>query len=121
MRPPSRARTAIHHQITSQIDFFAPRLIPAPAEPTCIASGETFDMQKSTIVAMALVLATSSCATPKFQADVATQLRAAADEMQLQRQDMALMQEQIDSLKVVLVRQDSTIRKLANLAGIPGG
>jgi len=77
-------------------------------------------MRKSMIVAAALILATNSCATPRFQADVATQLRQAADEMQLQRQDMALMQEQIDSLKAVLAKQDSTIRKLANLAGIPG-
>jgi hypothetical protein len=78
-------------------------------------------MRIPTTVAAALILATAGCATPKFQADVATQLRAAADEMQLQRQDMALMQEQIDSLKVVLARQDSTIRKLANLAGIGMG
>jgi uncharacterized protein HemX len=78
-------------------------------------------MRIPTTVAAALILATAGFATPKFQADVATQLRAAADEMQLQRQDMALMQEQIDSLKVVLARQDSTIRKLANLAGIGMG
>jgi hypothetical protein len=77
-------------------------------------------MRKPLLGAAAAILATASCATPKFQADVATQLRAAADEMQLQRQDMSIMQEQIDSLKVVLTKQDSTIRKLANLAGIPG-
>ena len=75
-------------------------------------------MRKSLLGAAAVILATASCATPKFQADVATQLRAAADEMQLQRQDMMTLQEQIDSLKVVAAKQDSTIRKLANLAGI---
>lgn len=77
-------------------------------------------MRNRTLVAAAVILATASCATPKFQADVATQLRAAADEMQLQRQDMALMQEQIDSLKVVAAKQDSLLKKLANLAGVPG-
>jgi hypothetical protein len=77
-------------------------------------------MRKSLLGTAAVILATASCATPKFQADVATQLRAAADEMQLQRQDMAVMQEQIDSLKVVVAKQDSTLKKLANLAGIPG-
>ena len=50
---------------------------------------------------------------------MATQLRAAADEMQLQRQDMALMQEQIDSLKTAMAKQDTIITRLANLAGIP--
>jgi hypothetical protein len=77
-------------------------------------------MRKRLLGALVVILATPSCATPKFQADVATQLRAAADEMQLQRQDMSLMQEQIDSLKFVLARQDTLIRKLANLAGVPG-
>jgi cell division protein FtsX len=77
-------------------------------------------MRKPLLGAAAAILATASCATPKFQADVATQLRAAADEMQLQRQDMALMQEQIDSLKVSMAKQDTLIKKLANLAGIPG-
>ena len=78
-------------------------------------------MRKPLLGAAALILATASCATPKFQADVATQLRAAADEMQIQRQDMATLQEQIDSLKVVAAKQDSLLKKLANLAGIPGG
>jgi hypothetical protein len=77
-------------------------------------------MRKPLLGAAAVILATSSCATPKFQADVATQLHAAADEMQQQRQDMSLMQEQIDSLKTVAARQDTLIKKLANLAGIPG-
>ena len=32
--------------------------------------------------------------------------------------DQALMQEQIDSLKFILIRQDSVLRTLANLAGV---
>jgi hypothetical protein len=76
-------------------------------------------MRKSLLAAAAVILATASCATPKFQADVATQLRAAADEMQGQRLDMMVMQEQIDSLRVVVAKQDSIITRLANLAGIP--
>jgi hypothetical protein len=76
-------------------------------------------MRKPLLGALAVILATASCATPKFQADVATQLRAAADEMQLQRQDMAMLQEQIDSLKTVMAKQDTIINRLANMAGIP--
>ena len=86
----------------------------------CVAITISFPvMRKSLLGAAAVILATVSCATPKFQADVATQLRAAADEMQGQRQDMMVMQEQIDSLKVVMAKQDSIITRLANLAGIP--
>jgi len=77
-------------------------------------------MQKRIVGAAALILATTSCATPKFQTALATEIRAAADELQAQRQDMALMQEQIDSLKQAVAKQDSVIRKLSNLAGIPG-
>jgi peptidoglycan hydrolase CwlO-like protein len=77
-------------------------------------------MRKRILGAAALILATTSCATPKFQAAMATEIRAAADELQAQRQDMSLMQEQIDSLKQAVARQDSVIKKLSNLAGIPG-
>lgn len=76
-------------------------------------------MRKRLLVAAALILATASCATPKFQAALAAEMRAAADEIQAQRQDMMLMQEQIDSLKLSVAKQDSVIRKLANLAGVP--
>lgn len=78
-------------------------------------------MRKRLLVAAAMILATASCATPKFQAALATEMRAAADEIQAQRQDMMLLQEQIDSLKFAMARQDSMIKKLANLAGIPAG
>ena len=78
-------------------------------------------MTKRMLVAGAVILATTSCATPKFQADVATQLNAIADEMQAQRQDVGLLQEQIDSLKIVTAKQDTLIKKLANLAGVPAG
>jgi hypothetical protein len=78
-------------------------------------------MRNRLIVAAALILATSACATPKFQADVATQLNQVGDELQAQRQETMLLQEQIDSLKVVVAKQDTVIRKLANLAGMPLG
>lgn len=35
------------------------------------------------------------------------------------RQENALLQEQIDSLGKVVARQDSAVRQIANLAGIP--
>jgi hypothetical protein len=77
-------------------------------------------MRNPLLGAAALILATASCATPKFQADVATQLRAAADEMQIQRQDMATMQEQIDSLKVVAAKQDTLLKNSRISRGFRG-
>ena len=35
------------------------------------------------------------------------------------RQDNAALQEQVDSLKLIVARQDTVIRQLANLAGVP--
>lgn len=76
-------------------------------------------MPRRLLGAAALILATASCATPKFQAALATEIRAAADEIQAQRQEMMLMQEQIDSLKLAMAKQDTVIRRLANLQGMP--
>jgi peptidoglycan hydrolase CwlO-like protein len=77
-------------------------------------------MPKRFLCAAALILAAASCANPKVQADIMAEVNRAADEINAQRQDMAILQEQIDSLKTVMTRQDSVIKKLANLAGIPG-
>ena len=35
------------------------------------------------------------------------------------RQDNAALQQQVDSLRVVVAKQDTVIRQLANLAGMP--
>ena len=35
------------------------------------------------------------------------------------RQDTAALQQQVDSLRLVVARQDTVIRQLANLAGVP--
>ena len=77
-------------------------------------------MPKRILCAVALILAAGSCVNPRVQADIMAEVNRAADEINAQRQDMAIMQEQIDSLKNAMARQDSVIRKLANLAGIPG-
>ena len=50
-----------------------------------------------------------------------SEIQRAADEINAQRQDMAILQEQIDSLRTAVAKQDTIVRKLMNLAGIPGG
>ena len=77
-------------------------------------------MPKRILCAVALLLAVGSCVNPKIQADIMAEVNRAADEINAQRQEMAIMQEQIDSLKFAVIKQDSLIKKLANLAGIPG-
>lgn len=65
------------------------------------------------------MLSAASCANPKVQADLMAEINAAADEINAQRQEMAMIQEQVDSLKFAMARQDTVIRKLMNLAGLP--
>lgn len=78
-------------------------------------------MRKRILCCFAIVLAAASCANPKVQADIMSEVQQAAAELNAQRQDMALLQEQVDSLKFAMAKQDTVIRKLMNLAGIPGG
>jgi len=35
------------------------------------------------------------------------------------RQENAVLQQQVDSLRLVVAKQDSVVRQLANLAGVP--
>lgn len=77
-------------------------------------------MLKRIVCGLAIVAATTTCANPKVQADIMSEVNRAADEINAQRQEMAIMQEQIDSLKFVMAKQDTLIKKLMNLAGIQG-
>ena len=72
-------------------------------------------------VACALMLALACVACPASRADVAMseQIIRLGDGLNDLRQDTAALQQQVDSLRLVVARQDSVIRQLANLAGVP--
>ena len=76
-------------------------------------------MRKRILCCLAIVLSASSCMNPKVQADIMGEVQRAADEINAQRQDLPLLQEQIDSLKSVMPKQDTVIKRLMNLAGLP--
>ena len=61
----------------------------------------------------------ASCETPRQQAAVTQALNDAATAVNSIQQDVAQLQDQVDSLRTVVARQDTTIRKLANLAHLP--
>ena len=69
--------------------------------------------------AIALVLVCSGC--PATRADIAMseQIILLGDGLNDLRQENAVLQQQFDSLSIVVARQDTVIRQLANLAGIP--
>lgn len=71
------------------------------------------------VVSATAVAATLSCAPPSQQdiqtAQALSDLGVAFNDIRLQQQEL---QDQVDSLRTVVVRQDSVIRTLANLAGV---
>ena len=68
-----------------------------------------------------LMLSTMLSACPASRADVAIseQIIQLGDGLNDLRQDNAVLQQQVDSLSLAVARQDTVIRHLANLAGIP--
>jgi len=77
-------------------------------------------MSRRVLGGLALVIAASSCTNPRVQANIAAELQSAADEINAQRQQMAILQEQIDSLKFAMAKQDTLIKRIMTASGIPG-
>ena len=71
------------------------------------------------VLVVALALVCSAC--PASRADIAMseQIIQLGDGMNDLRQENALIQQQVDSLILVVAKQDTVIRQLANLAGVP--
>jgi hypothetical protein len=56
---------------------------------------------------------------PAADAATAQALTEIADQLGALQQENAALQGQIDSLRAVVARQDTVLRRLANLAGVP--
>ena len=71
-------------------------------------------------VACALMLTLACAACPASRADVAIseQIIQLGDGLNDLRQENAALQQQVDSLRLVVARQDTVVRQLANLAGV---
>jgi polyhydroxyalkanoate synthesis regulator phasin len=78
-------------------------------------------MPRRILLAVTVVLGASSCTNPRVQANIAQALNDVGNELTAQRQDMAMLQDQVDSLKRAMAHQDSTIKRLVNVTGIPPG
>jgi hypothetical protein len=57
--------------------------------------------------------------SPAADAATAQALAEIADQLGAMQQDNAALQTEVDSLRVVVARQDTVVRRLANLAGVP--
>jgi hypothetical protein len=95
------------------------RVIEIPRGPHERERQPTQSMSRRFIAGLAILAVTGGCANPRVQANIAQNLNDIAGELTAQRQDMSLLQDQIDSLKAVTAHQDSVIKKLLNVTGLP--
>lgn len=77
-------------------------------------------MRHRCVICLSAALLALGCLPPSEQdLQVAEALVEIGDVMAEVRQTTSYLQEQVDSLRWVVARQDSVIRQLANLAGVP--
>jgi hypothetical protein len=71
-------------------------------------------------VALVLALFTvAGCRNPQADALIAEQMRDIGDEVNNTRQETAEMRAAIDSLRLIVARQDTLLRQIAGMAGVP--
>ena len=61
----------------------------------------------------------TACSNPRTEANVAQALNDAANEIGGLKNDLAQLQTQIDSLRAIVAKQDSTIARIAAVNNIP--
>ena len=61
----------------------------------------------------------TGCRSPASDAYILEQLRQMADELNSSRQQTADLQIQLDSIRVIVARQDTLLTRLAGMAGVP--
>jgi len=67
----------------------------------------------------AALTSVAGCRSPQSDAYLLEQLKQMADELNASRQQTADLQTEIDSLRVVVAKQDTLLTKLAGMAGVP--
>jgi hypothetical protein len=73
---------------------------------------------RRTLVFLSLA-ASLSCRDPRAEANIAQAMMDVGTTITQVQQDLGDLHNQVDSLKEVAARQDTVIRKLAEIAGVP--
>jgi len=74
-------------------------------------------MRSVRVLLIGLVL--SSCRDPRAEANIAEAMMQVGTEMSALRQDYAVLQNQVDSLRGAVARQDTLLAHLAAAANVP--
>lgn len=110
MRKPSVRRSALipHH---SFLIFSASCIVVPPSALRLMTRVLPF---VATLSLLAL-----GCVNPGANADLAQQLQEMGDAITDTRAENALLREQMDSLRTIVARQDTVLRQLSSMAGVP--
>jgi hypothetical protein len=68
---------------------------------------------------VALALTGIACRDPRAEANIAQAMTEVGTTISLMQQDYTELQDRVDSLRQVVAKQDTVIRQLATLAGVP--
>jgi hypothetical protein len=71
------------------------------------------------LLAGALLL--TGCRDPRAEANIAQAMIDVGTQLSAMQQDYAILQNELDSLRGVVARQDTIVGRLASLAGLPIG
>jgi hypothetical protein len=73
----------------------------------------------SRFVRVVLLVAVAGCRDPRAEANIAQAMTEVGTTLTLIQQDYSFLQNEVDSLRQVVARQDTIITRLASLAGLP--
>jgi peptidoglycan hydrolase CwlO-like protein len=76
-------------------------------------------MRLSALTAASALVCLGGCANPRAQANVAQAINDAANEISGLKNDIALLQSQVDSLHTAVAKQDSLITRILAVSNIP--
>jgi septal ring factor EnvC (AmiA/AmiB activator) len=71
------------------------------------------------LVAGALVLSAGSCSNPRTEAAMVQELNDAANEIGAMKGDIGQLQNDLDSLRLVVAKQDTVISRLVEVTHVP--
>jgi hypothetical protein len=77
------------------------------------------DPRMRPLCVLLFIVLLSSCRDPRAEANIAEAMVQVDTEMSAIRQDYAVLQNQVDSLRGVVARQDTLLARLATMANVP--
>ncbi|MEI6812794.1 MAG: hypothetical protein WCL36_01305 [bacterium] len=103
--------------------FYAPPCAALLLQEQSMIRGDTVQSSRSAacrvvVLAAVLVVGASSCSTPQSEAARAQQVLEIGDAVNATKNEISEMRGTLDSLRVVVAKQDTTIARLANVTGV---